>query len=160
VSGGEKDVDEIETLRGRVTAVRERFRALPQSDSDRQGPPDPKSGERWDRYNILGHVAEVLPFWVGQLSVAMEGAPFGRQAGSTDRQQAVEGGRVVGEAKLRERIDSGLEGLLLFTDRLSPSDLDRRVTMRGRGEETMRWALESLLIGHVEEHCDQLTALS
>lgn len=139
--------------------MRERYRALPESGSDRLGPPDPKSGDRWDRYNVMGHVAEVLPFWVAQLEVAMGGQPFGRQPGSTERQQAVEGGRQVGEIVLRERIDSGFEGLLRFIDRLAPGDLDRRVAMRGRGEETVAWAVENLLVGHAEEHCDQLTEL-
>ena len=152
-------MDEVEALRRRAAAVRERFRELPRSGPDRQGPPDPKSGERWDRYNILGHVAEVLPFWVAELKLAMEGQPFGRQPGSNARQQAVEGGRAVGEAKLRERIDSGFVGLLRFLDGLEPSDLDRRVTMRGRGEETVGWAMENLLVGHAEAHCDQLSEL-
>ncbi len=152
-------MDDIEALRRRTTAVRERFRALPRSGPDRLGSPDPKSGDRWDRYNVMGHVAEVLPFWVAQLEVAMEGQPLGRQPGSTDRQQAVDGGRQVGENVLRGRIDSGFEGLLRFIDRLEPVDLDRRVTMSGRGEETVGWAMENLLVGHAEEHCDQLTEL-
>lgn len=153
-------MDQVETLRRRTQALRERFRALPVSAADRQGPPDPKSGERWDRYNILGHVAEVLPFWVAQLEVALQGQPFGRLPGSTERRQAVEHGREVGESTLRERIDAGFETLQRFLDRLESSDLERTVTMRGRGEETVGWAMENLLVGHAEEHCDQLAALS
>jgi len=154
------DADDIEVLRRRASAVRERFRALPASAPDRQGPPDPRSGERWDRYNILGHVAEVLPFWVAQLEVAIEGQPFGRLPGSTERQHAVDHGREVGETALRARIDSGFEGLQRFLDRLVSSDLDRKVTMRGRGEETVGWAMENLMVGHAEEHCTQLAELS
>ncbi|MGH7765242.1 MAG: hypothetical protein ACREOM_12590 [Candidatus Dormibacteraceae bacterium] len=152
-------MDEIETMRRRAVAARERFRALPHLNSDQLGPPDPKSGERWDRYNVLGHMAEFLPFWVAQIEMAMDGAELGRQPGSTERQQGVDSARAVGEGELRERVDSGLEGLLRFFDRLRPVDLDRQVTMRGRGEQTMRWAMESLLVGHVEEHCEQLAAL-
>src|SRR5579859_4241549 len=122
-------MDEVEMLRSRTQATRERFRALPVSAPDRQGPPDPKSGERWDRYNILGHVAELLPFWVAQLEVAMEGQPFGRLPGSTDRQQAVDHGREVGETALREGIDAGFGALLPFLEGLQSSDLDRKVTM-------------------------------
>ncbi|HUZ87903.1 MAG TPA: DinB family protein [Candidatus Baltobacterales bacterium] len=153
-------MDDIEALRRRTKQARERFRALPASAPDRQGPPDPKSGERWDRYNILGHVAEVLPFWVAQLEIAMDGEPFGRLPGSTERQRAVDQGRDVGETALRERIDSGFEALQRFLDRLESSDLDHKVTMRGRGEETVGWAMENLLVGHAEEHCNQLTELS
>lgn len=153
-------MDHVETLRSRTKAVRERFRALPVSAADRQGPPDPKSGERWDRYNILGHVAEILPFWVAQLEVALQGQPFGRLPGSTERQQAVESGREVGETALRERIDAGFETLQRFLDRLESSDLDRTITMHGRGEQTLGWAMENLLVGHAEGHCDQLAELS
>ena len=152
-------MDEIEALRRRTAIVRERFRALPVSAPDRQGPPDPKTGERWDRYNILGHVAEVLPFWVAQLEIAIDGQPFGRLPGSTERQQAVDLGREVGETALRERIDSGFVALERFLGALESSDLARKVTMRGRGEETVGWAMENLLVGHAEAHCDQLAVL-
>ncbi|HZA82076.1 MAG TPA: hypothetical protein VFC13_11475, partial [Actinomycetes bacterium] len=28
--------------------------------------PDPESGERWDRGQVLAHVAEMLPYWAQQ----------------------------------------------------------------------------------------------
>jgi hypothetical protein len=152
-------VTEVESYRHRVVAVRERLRALPVSESDRQGPLDPISGERWDRYNVLGHMAEYLPFWVGELRLALEGQPFGRQPGSTARQQAVDTGRKVGEAELRGRIDAGLDNLQRVLQDIGPEQIDRTVTMRGRGEETVRWALENLLVGHTEAHCEQLAEL-
>jgi hypothetical protein len=152
-------VNAVESYRHRLVAVRQRLTVLPESDSDRQGPPDPKSGERWDRYNVLGHTAEFVPFWVGELRSAMDGLPFGRQPGSTARQQAVDSGRVVGEAELRRQIDAGFDDLERLLNDVTPEMLDRTVTMRGRGEETVRWALESLLVGHLEEHCRQLAEL-
>ncbi len=153
-------MDERETMKLRVTAARERLAALPATASDEPGPPDEKTGERWDRYNVLGHLAEILPYWIGELTVAMnEGAPIGRQPGSTERQAGIDGGRAVGVAKLREQVDAGMADLVGFLDRLHPGDLDRTITMRGRGEQPVRWAVENLLVGHVEEHCGQLTAL-
>lgn len=153
-------MDELETMKQRVTAVRARLAAMPATGSARPGPPDPKTGERWDRYNVLGHVAEILPYWIGELTIAMsDGVPIGRQAGSAERQAGIVGGRAVGETKLREQVDSGLADLVRFLDRLSPGDLDRTITMRNQGERPMRWAVENLLVGHVEGHCAQLTEL-
>lgn len=152
-------MDELETMRRRVAAVRERLAAMPAAGSDQQGPPDPKTGERWDRYNVLGHMAELLPYWVGELTAAMDGAPIGRAPGSAERQAGIDGGRAVGEAALRKQVDAGMHELALFLDRLSPQDLDRTITMRNRGEQPMRWAVENLLVAHVEEHCSQLTEL-
>lgn len=153
-------MDELETMKQRVGAARERLAAMSGTGSDLPGPPDPKTGDRWDRYNVLGHMAEILPYWIRELTAAMnDGGPVGRQPGSAERQAGIIGGRAVGEAKLREQVDSGMADLVRFLDRLSPGDLDRTITMRNQGERPMRWALENLLVGHVEEHCGQLTEL-
>jgi hypothetical protein len=148
-------------MKQRVIASRKRLAAMPSTGPDQPGPPDPKTGERWDRYNVLGHMAEILPYWIGELSVAIEsGVPVGRQPGSAERQAGIQGGRAVGEAKLREQVDAGLADLVIFLGRLSPRDLERTIEMRNRGEQPMRWALENLLVAHVEEHCSQLTELA
>ncbi len=153
-------MDELETLKQRVIAARVRLAAMPATGPDQPGPPDPKTGERWDRYNVLGHMAEILPYWIGELTVAMEdGIPIGRQTGSVERQAGIDGGRAVGEAKLRRQVYAGLADLVRFLDRLRLGDLDRTITMRNRGEQPMRWAVENLLVAHVEEHCSQLTNL-
>jgi hypothetical protein len=153
-------VEEIETMKQRVIAAREWLAATPAADSDQPGPADPKTGERWDRYNVLGHMAEILPYWIGELTVAMDdGAAIGREPGSAERRAGIAGGRAVGEAALRRRVDAGLAGLVSFLDRLSPADLDRTITMRNRGEQPLRWVVENMLVAHVEEHCSQLASL-
>lgn len=153
-------MDELENMKQRVIGARERLAAMPDTGSDQPGPADPQTGERWDRYNVLGHLAEMLPYWIGQLTVAMdEGGPIGRQPDSEGRRAGIDGGRSAGEAALRDQVDAGLGGLVVFLDRLGPGDLDRAITMRNRGEQPMRWALENLLVGHVEQHCSQLTEL-
>lgn len=151
---------ELDELKRRVLESRARLAAMPASGSDAPGPADPKTGERWDRYHVLGHMNEFLPYWIEQLTSAIEvGAPVGRGPGSAERQAGIDGGRAVGEAALRGRVEAGLGDLVQFLERLSPADLDRTITTRNRGEEPMRSAVETFLVGHVEEHCGQLTAL-
>ena len=154
-------VDELADMRKRVVVARARLRALLPASRDHEPPADPKTGERWDRMNILGHMAEFPAFWTRQLEAAIAtGAEFGRLPGSTNRQDAIDGGGAIGEAELKRRVARGIEAVLLLLGKLEPADLDRTVTMRGRGEVTVRWALESLLVGHLVEHCDQLYDLT
>ena len=153
--------DELDGMRRRVTVARARLRALLPAAADREPPADPKTGERWDRFNILGHMSEFPTFWSGELAAAIEsGEEFGRLPGSTDRQDAVAGGVKTGEGALKRQVARGIENVLALLVKLQPADLDRTINMRGRGEVTVRWALESLLVGHLEEHCNQLYALT
>ena len=153
--------DEIDGMRRRVVVVRARLRALLPAAADREPPVDSHTGESWDRLNILGHMSEFPTFWSAELEAAMEsGVEFGRRPGSTNRQDAVDGGTAAGEAALKRQVARGIENVLALLVELQPADLDRTVTMRGRGQVTVRWALETLLVGHLEEHCNQLYALT
>jgi len=153
--------DELDAMRRRVVVARARLRALLPAGSDHEPPADPKTGERWDRFNILGHMSEFGTFWSRELSAALAGAPeFGRMPGSSERLDAVAGGAERGEAALKRQVARGIEEMLAMLAQLQPADLERPVVMRGRGEVTVRWALENLLVGHLEEHCAQLYALT
>ena len=153
--------DELDAMRRRVNVARARLRALLPATADREPPVDPQTGERWDRFNILGHMSEFPTFWSTGLAAAIEsGVEFGRVPGSTNRQDAVTGGTRLGEAALKRQVARGIENVLALLGKLQPADLDRTVNMRGRGEVTVRWALNSLLVGHLEEHCNQLYALT
>ncbi len=152
-------------MRARVVEARERLRAIPDLGVGRLGEPDPKTGERWNRLNTLGHLAEVLPFWCGQVRGVMAGADaMGRgAAGYEQRQQAIAGGPGLGEAELRLRVDGGINELMRLLAELKPADLERKVVYRTRqGDEAapLRHHLETLLVGHLEEHVGQLAELS
>ena len=150
----------VKAIHGRVLAAREQLRAAPLSTSHELGAPDPKTGERWDRFNVLGHTAEMLPFWSRQLAETVAtGAPFGRAAGSAQRLEGVESGRLIGEEQLRARIEAGSEDLLALLVTLKDADLEREIVHNSRGPMKLRDALETYLVGHFEEHCRQLAEL-
>ncbi len=150
----------VEALQVRVAAAREQLRAAPLSTSPELGPPDPQTGERWDRLNVLGHTAEMLPYWSNQLAATMaSGAPFGRAPGSAQRVEGIESGRLIGEPQLRVRIEAGTEVLLAFLASLKEGDLDREVVHIALGPMPLNVVLERYLVGHFEEHCKQLAEL-
>ena len=151
---------ELEQMAARIEAARDRLRGLPVSESHEPGPPDPETGERWDRLNVLGHTAEVLSFWSREIRRALaSGARMGREPGSSGRLEGIESGRLIGEPALRERIDQGVVSVLGLIGGLSPSDLEREIDAHGRGVITVRTALETFLVGHFEDHVAQLAEL-
>jgi len=151
---------ETEQLKARLEAARDRLREVPISDSHEPGPPDPKTGERWDRFNVLGHTAEMLPFWSREIRKGLDtGAPMGREPGSSSRLEGVESGQLLGEAALRKRIEEGVVSALGLVAGLSDQDLDRDLDAHGRGSLPVRQALETFLVGHLEDHVAQLAEL-
>jgi hypothetical protein len=153
-------MSELESMADRIRAARERLRRLPQSESHEQGPPDPKTGERWDRLNVLGHTAEVLEFWSAEIPRAVAaGDVVGRQPGSAGRMEGIEGGRLIGEEKLRERIEAGTETAIACLGNFKDEQLDHMVETRNQGTIPLRRALEIYVVGHLEEHVNQLTEL-
>lgn len=155
---------EIEGLRQRVEAVRREYAALPRDGWGEPGPLDESTGERWDRGNVLGHVAEMLPFWTGQVRAVLAGAEaMGRdEIGAAQRRMGIDAGREAGEDGLLDRVDAGLAGLLAVLDEMSDADLDRELVHRaGDGERRTRLGdeIEVVLVGHLEDHIGQLREL-
>jgi hypothetical protein len=153
-------MSDVDQMASRLRSTRERLQRLPLSKSHEPGPPDPKTGERWDRFNVLGHTAEVLPFWSRQIGRAVEnGEKVGREPSSAGRLEGIEGGRLLGEAALRERIDAGVDAALALLASLKEADLDREVDTYNVGKIAVRQALENFIVGHFEAHVEQLESL-
>jgi len=151
---------ELDQMAERMLAARERLRAAPLSDSHELGPPDPKSGDRWDRFNILGHTAEMLHFWSRELRSSLDGGTkLGREPGSSTRIEGIEAGRLLGEQALRDRIDTGVDATVGLLRGMAETDLDRELETWSQGVKSVRWCLEYFLVGHLEAHVEQLTAL-
>ena len=149
----------VDDLKGRVLAARDRLRLLPVDDLA-PGPLNPETGEAWDRVHVLGHVAEMLPFWTRQLRQALRGAPIGRDDDDRlKRQAAVDGSHGRKEAALRKSIDVSCGRLVSLLERLRDDDLRRPLRRVQGGEITLADALEQFLVGHLEEHLEQVAAL-
>ena len=158
-------MSELDSYRERLLAARDVLAATPLLGSGEFGPPDEKTGERWDRTNVLGHVAEMLPYWTSQTRAVIGGAgEMGRgEAGYARRREGIDAGKVSSEAELRAQIDAGIEGLLLLLGEMREEDLDRPVVYRPKDDdrqETVRGVLEDLMVGHVEAHIRQLQELT
>jgi DinB superfamily len=158
-------MSDLASFRERLGLAREALAGAPLVGAGQAGPPDQKTGERWDRTNVLGHVAEMLPHWTSQVRAAIGGATeIGRgESGYAHRREGIDSGRSVEEAELRSRIDAGIDGLLRLLGEMGEDDLDRPVTYRthdGEQRVDLRYVLEELLVGHTEAHVRQLQELT
>ena len=158
------DSHDLAELRRRLTAARERLSRLPISSPRHAGPPDPETGESWHRGNVLGHMSEMLPLWTDQIRRAAAGSPkMGRnEEEAAKRREGIDHGNAAGEAELKRAVDRGIEGALKLLEKLTPEDLERRVVFgnrEGQREARIGELLQMLVVGHVEEHVDQLAGL-
>jgi hypothetical protein len=110
-------------------------------------------------------MSEMLPYWTDQIRRAKAGsARMGRDVeGAVQRRHGIEQGDAAGEAELKRAVDRGIEGALKLMAKLTPEDMDRTVTFHNRdGDREVRVGelVQMLVVGHVEEHVQQLTDLS
>ena len=117
----------------------------------------------WNPPELLAHVAEMLPFWMGQIERILEGypepVPFGRVATDEDRIAAIgrERARPVGE--LFDDVSRGAEAAAGRLRELPADQLERRGTHPTLGEMTVSAVAERMFIRHLGEHEEQLRSI-
>jgi hypothetical protein len=145
--------------RERLLAAAGRIRATAPRLSDQTlTDADPDTGERWDRGQVLAHVAEMLPYWVEQVELVAAGdqTPFGRARTDPGRVGVIERDRHEDPARLLDRVDEGVGEVLALLDRLDDQALARTGQHQTLGEMTAAAIVDRFLVAHLEEHADQL----
>jgi len=120
--------------------------------------PDPDSGERWDRGQVLAHVAEMLPYWAQQAELVAWGerSDFGRTKSDPGRVAAIERDRREDPGRLLDRVDEGVGVVLALLDRLDEAAMARTGRHQTLGEMTVAAMIDRFAVAHLEEHADQL----
>lgn len=119
----------------------------------------------WGPREVLAHVEEMLPFWLGELERVVDAAtapgpvPFGRVADDTARVAIIERDRSLPLGVLFGRIDVGLRD---WADRLATlTEAEKaRIGIHPRlGELPAPGILERFVLGHAEDHIAQLESV-
>jgi hypothetical protein len=152
-------------LRARARQAEARLRQIPATGRGEYGAPDPETGERWNRGNVLGHVAEMLAFWTDQSRAALAGQNVvGRgEPGYAKRREGIERGDLLEEAELRGSIEQSLRDLDVLLSEMRPDGLDTKLVYRRRdGDQNLTLGdfIDQFLVGHFEEHLAQLESLT
>jgi hypothetical protein len=127
--------------------------------------PDAPSGERWDWGQVWAHLAEFIPYWLGQVRMALAAdesapTPFGRVKSDPDRVAAIERDRHRSVAELMDRLEGQLRDLGRSIESLSPKEWTRQVAHSTLGVMDMYSVFDEFLVGHLEQHAAQLDELA
>jgi hypothetical protein len=147
----------------RLRVARDRLVRLRTKVESSEPVPEDDPGERdWVPCEILAHVDEMLPYWLGEIERVLEGpeepVPFGRLPTDPIRAMTVERDRALPICELYARLDAGMERIVMRLLELDEKQCARRGLHQTRGEMTVRDIVGVMLAGHLEEHCDQLAA--
>jgi hypothetical protein len=122
--------------------------------------PGPESS--WGPREVLAHVAEMLPYWLGEIELILDGAGgaeprgFGRLEDDPARVVIISRDRQFPARELLSRVDGEARRVARRFRVLSDDDaatLGRHVT---RGDLAVRDIAEKLIVGHLEGHVSQL----
>jgi threonine dehydratase len=127
--------------------------------------PDPGGEERWDAGQVWAHIAEFGPFWFPELQkVVVEGRAepvrFGRTKDDPTRKAAIEANRDEPVAELLDRIVNYIGVVRDAVEALPPEGWQARGLHSRLGEMSVPQIIERFLVGHLEEHADQLDRLA
>jgi hypothetical protein len=126
---------------------------------------DPESGERWDRGQVWAHLSEFIPYWIQQAGPVLSGqpsgepVPFGRTKKDPERIGAIERSRRESVDVLWAETNADIAQLRGFLAQMEPDQWDIRGLHPSRGTMTVDQLVEDFLVGHLEEHADQLEAM-
>jgi hypothetical protein len=127
---------------------------------------DPDSGERWDRGQVWAHVSEFIPYWIAQAGPVLRGqasgepVPFGRTHSDPERIGAIERDRRTPVSVLWADTRADIATLRGFLRAMEPGQWEIRGLHPTRGAVTVDELVERFLVGHLEEHADQLEGMS
>ena len=126
--------------------------------------PDEPSGERWQAGQAWAHLAEFVPYWIGQFRLVLaepgpEPVPFGRVKTDANRVAAIERDREVPIDELWARMQGQFAELRAFLESLTPDQWAREGLHPTLGAMPMPRMVDRFIVSHLEEHADQLDGL-
>ncbi|MBJ7608975.1 MAG: hypothetical protein JF887_06040 [Candidatus Dormibacteraeota bacterium] len=127
--------------------------------------PDPPSGERWEAGQVWAHIAEFIPYWLGEAAHVIEDGAlqptrFGRTKSDPGRVAAIERDRHSDRSLLWKRVAGDIVSLRAFLAGLDPAAWSARGLHSTLGEMDLGHLVDEFLVGHLEQHADQLEGLA
>ena len=114
----------------------------------------------WGPKEVLAHVAEMAPYWLGQAEAIMasptESPPFGRVATDPARIERIGNDRTLPAGELFDRIDLALADVAARLRRLDSTEVALVGVHVRLGEMTVGAIFERFVVAHVEDHVRQL----
>jgi hypothetical protein len=117
----------------------------------------------WGPREVLAHLEEMLPYWLGEVERILEStddpAAFGRTATDDVRLRIIERDRTLPPRELVARAEVGIERWRRRWAELDEGDRLREGTHAMLGRMTTTDVASRFAVGHLEEHLVQLAAV-
>lgn len=117
----------------------------------------------WGPLETLAHVAEMIPYWLGQIEIILDaaaaGSPppaFGRMQTDVVRIGLIERDRILPPRELLTRITADAARAAQRLAELPPADGERLGAHPRGGETSVAAIAERFMAGHLEEHVRQI----
>jgi hypothetical protein len=162
------DSPDLSELSGRLARASDDFAAFrPAVESGDPWPLSEAYGTEpesdWGPKELLAHTAEMLGFWPAEIDRILAGGPapvpFGRVSTDPLRIERIGRDRELPTAELFERIAAGTNRVRTRIRSLSAADAARIGLHPRLGDMTVGRIVERFLVGHLEEHVDQLRGI-
>jgi len=148
----------------RLEAVCEQLTSL-LSRAEGSGRPPAAAGTVWSIPQVLGHLVEMIPYWLDHCRrlIAAAGDPpvFGRRTDSPERVAGIDRGAAGEPMELLTELRRETAEAARAIRAMSAGERSRKGIHLKYGEVTVADAVERCIVAHAEEHLEQIrTALS
>ena len=160
------DASPADQLLDRLDAVRERLlRHASSASAGGLTEADPATGERWELGQVWAHLAEFPAYWMSQVRLILdsdssEPVPFGRVKSDPYRIAAIEAGRQRAPSESMEILAGQIQELRALVRRMPPRAWSKAGRHSTLGVMPMPRIFDEFLVGHLEEHADQLDQIA
>jgi hypothetical protein len=123
---------------------------------------DADTGERWERGQVWAHLSEFIPYWIAEARPLLQEqpsdglVPFGRTKRDPERIGAIERNRHQPVSVLWADTRTDIAALRVFLAMIEPDQWAINGMHPTLGPMTVDELVERFLVGHLEEHADQL----
>ena len=127
---------------------------------------DAETGERWERGQVWAHLSEFIPYWIAQAGPVLQDhrpnalVPFGRTKRDPERIGAIERNRDQPVSVLWVDTREDIAALRAFLGTIGFDHWAAIGVHPTLGPMTVNELVERFLVGHLEEHADQLEGMT
>ena len=150
-----------ETLARRLESVYSQLTTLLHRPDAAQRLATPPGHDEWSALQVLGHMAEMIPYWVSHcrtLIAAHEPPHFGRMPEAPERLAAVDPGALKQPGALVSLLEAEIKAAAKTLRQLTPAERRKTGIHVKRGKMTVDEILEQLIVAHAEDHLVQVRA--
>ena len=116
----------------------------------------------WSVMQILGHMVEMIPYWLGYcrvlLAATAEPPVFGRGPDAPERMAGIERGSNGDPKELLGLLNDEVEAAARAIREMSAAERSKKGIHIKLGELTVADSVERFIVAHAEEHLEQIRA--